>query len=195
MKKIIRQKLLHKRESLAPDVVLTKSQKIFDTLKTFPLYQNAKSIMMYIDFHNEVKTNHMISDLLLQKKNVLIPISIPATKEIILSQLLNPEKELIKSTYGILEPKKEYIRKRDPAILDLMVLPGIAFDLKGYRIGYGGGYYDRFLDQLQKTIPTIALAFDFQIIDTVPIESFDRPVDYIITETKILSCNMNDFIL
>lgn len=188
MKKIIRQKLLHKRESLAPDVVLTKSQKIFDTLKTFPLYQNAKSIMMYIDFHNEVKTNHMISDLLLQKKNVLIPISIPATKEIILSQLLNPEKELIKSTYGILEPKKEYIRKRDPAILDLMVLPGIAFDLKGYRIGYGGGYYDRFLDQLQKTIPTIALAFDFQIIDTVPIESFDRPVDYIITETKILSC-------
>ncbi|QEK11485.1 5-formyltetrahydrofolate cyclo-ligase [Crassaminicella thermophila] len=188
MKKIIREEILKKRKALSSNEITRKSDKIFHKLKTFPSYQNAENVMVYLDFRNEVKTNKIIDDLLEENKNVLIPISIPKTREMILSQLLDPKKELVKGTYGILEPKKEYIRKVNPEIVDLIIVPGVAFDPRGYRIGYGGGYYDRFLDKISKNVLSIALAFDLQIIDNIPNDSFDKPVDYIITETKIFSC-------
>ncbi|TCO73130.1 5-formyltetrahydrofolate cyclo-ligase [Marinisporobacter balticus] len=188
MKKNIRQEILKKREVLSLDQVDAKSQTIFHQLTTLDFYKSAKTVMIYIDFRNEVKTHCIIEDLLKSNKNVIIPISVPTTKEMILSQLLDPKEELVKGTYGILEPKERYIRKVDPAILDLIIIPGVAFDRKGYRIGYGGGYYDRFLDKISEATPSIALSFDLQIVDKVPNDSFDYPVDYIITETQILTC-------
>ncbi|MCT4604765.1 MAG: 5-formyltetrahydrofolate cyclo-ligase [Marinisporobacter sp.] len=187
-KKKLRQEILQKRKSLSKDLVSSKSKKIFQSLKTLELYQNAKNIMVYIDFRNEVKTNLIIDDLLRQNKEVCIPISVPQTKEMILSKLLDPKKELIKGTYGILEPKKEYIRKVNPDALDLIIVPGVAFDRYGYRIGYGGGYYDRFLDKLSKATPSIGIAFDLQIVQKVPKDFFDHPVDYIVTEKEIILC-------
>ncbi|QZY55788.1 5-formyltetrahydrofolate cyclo-ligase [Crassaminicella profunda] len=187
-KKKIRQKILESRKSLSNEMICLKSTNIFHKLKTLDLYKNAKNIMIYMDFRNEVKTHLIIKDLLSSNKNVILPISVPKTKEMILSKLLDPKEELTKGTYGILEPKKEYIRKVNKAILDLIIVPGVAFDREGYRIGYGGGYYDRFLDKLSKDIPSIGLAFDLQIIDQVPNDSFDYPVDFIITETQIFSC-------
>lgn len=144
--------------------------------------------MVYIDFRNEVETNLIIDDLLTQNKEVCIPISVPKTKEMILSKIINPQKELIKGTYGILEPKEEYIRKVDPDTLDLIIVPGVAFDKDGYRIGYGGGYYDRFLDKLSKATPSIGIAFDLQILHKVPKDFFDHPVDFIVTEKEIILC-------
>lgn len=188
MKKNIRDEILKKRKELSLDRINSKSQNIFHQLSTLDIYKKAKIVMVYIDFRNEVKTHFIIEDLLKSNKNVIIPISVPETKEMILSQLLNPKEELIKGTYGILEPKEEYIRKVDPAILDLIIMPGVAFDKRGYRVGYGGGYYDRFLDKLSKATPSIALSFDLQIVDKVPNDCFDYPVDTIITETQILTC-------
>jgi 5-formyltetrahydrofolate cyclo-ligase len=188
MKNKIRQEILEKRKLLSDEMISLKSKKIFHSLKTLPLYKNAKNVMVYIDFRNEVKTNLIIEDLLRSNKNVILPISVPKTKEMILSKLLDPKEELTKGTYGILEPKKEYIRKVNTDILDLIIVPGVVFDREGYRIGYGGGYYDRFLDKLSKDIPSIGLAFDLQIIHQVPNDSFDCPVDFVITETQIFSC-------
>lgn len=189
MKNEIRKQILEARKALSPEEVIAKSTKIFYRLQHFPLYQNARHVLAYIDFRNEVKTDLIIKDLLSSGKNVIIPVSIPETKEMMISQVLDPEKELAKGAYGILEPKKEFIRKVNPDDLDLILVPGVAFDVRGYRIGYGGGYYDRFFGQQIKKIPSVALAYDFQIIEAVPRDFFDHPVDYIITETRTIACN------
>lgn len=189
MKNTIRKEILYKRNELSMDDLMTKSKTIFRKLKTSPLYQNAQNIMIYIDFRNEVKTDLIIKDLLNDHKKVIVPISIPKTKGMLLSRLIDPKKELAKGTYGVLEPKKEYIRKVNPDILDLIIVPGVAFDNRGYRIGYGAGYYDRFFDKLSKDIPSIAICFDLQIVDKVPNDPFDLAVDYILTETQSIKCS------
>jgi len=188
MKKEIRKQILAKREALSHEEVLEKSQIIFQKLKKMPLYIHAHNVMVYIDFRKEVKTDQIIGDLLKSGKKVMIPLTVPKTKEMIPSELLNPETELEKTKFGVLEPKEQYIRKRDPNILDLIIVPGVAFSLQGYRIGYGAGYYDRFFSGLEKNIPSIGLAFDLQIVDSFPFEPHDLKVDFILTETQILSC-------
>ena len=189
MKKTIRQEILQKRKLLSQEELLSKSKTIFQSIKNLSIYQAAQNVMLYIDFRNEVKTGFIMEDLLTRSKGTVVPISVIGTREMILSQVLDPEKELARSSYGILEPKPEYIRKINPAILDLVIVPGIAFDSEGYRIGYGGGYYDYFFSTMERPIVSIALAFDLQIIETVPKEDYDRPVDYIITESRIIDCS------
>ncbi|MFZ5969729.1 MAG: 5-formyltetrahydrofolate cyclo-ligase [Bacillota bacterium] len=188
MKNTLRKEILEKRKAMSETEIATKSDLIFSKLKTLELYKHAVVVMVYLDFRNEVQTQLIIKDLLSSGKKAIIPISVPETKHMILSQLMDPEVELTEGTYGILEPKKEFIREVDKNTLDLILVPGVVFDRKGYRIGYGGGYYDRFLDSLTKTVPSIALAFDLQVIDEVPHDFHDYPVSYIVTETEVSTC-------
>lgn len=188
MKREIRKKILAKREALSHKEILEKSQMIFQKLKKMPLYNHAENVMIYMDFRNEVKTDQIIHDLRESGKKVMIPLTVPKTKEMIPSELLNPEIELEKTKFGVLEPKKQYIRERNPNILDLIIVPCVAFSLQGYRIGYGAGYYDRFFSSLENPIPSVGLAFDLQIIDSFPSEPHDLKVDFILTETQMISC-------
>ncbi|MDF2546417.1 MAG: 5-formyltetrahydrofolate cyclo-ligase [Anaerosolibacter sp.] len=188
MKNQIRKEKLNMRSTLTDEELQQKSFNIFQKLKNFPLVQEAKNISVYVDFRNEVKTDQIIQHFLSVGKKVMVPISIPSTKQLLFSQLIDPEKDLIPGNYGILEPRQDAIRIVDPDCLDLILVPGVAFDLQGYRIGYGGGYYDRFFSQQKKRISAIALAFDLQIAEALPSEPFDHPVDYIITETRIITC-------
>jgi 5-formyltetrahydrofolate cyclo-ligase len=176
------------RKTLTDEELQQKSFNIFLQLKNFPLVQEAKNISIYVDFRNEVKTDQMILHFLSVGKNIMVPISVPSTKQMLFSQIFDPEKDLIPGNYGIMEPRQDAIRIVDPDCLDLILVPGVAFDLQGYRIGYGGGYYDRFFSQQKKRISAIALAFDLQIVEDLPKEPFDHPVDYIITETHIIPC-------
>ena len=188
MKKEIRQEIIGKRKNLTNEEVFEKSHLIFNNLKTLSLYENAKSVLLYMDFNNEVKTKFILDDLIGSKRTAVIPISVPRSLNMILSQVVNPEIELARSSYGILEPKPEYIREVDAKILDLVIVPGIAFDPEGYRIGYGGGYYDYFFGNAGEGIPSVAIAFDLQLIEEAPRDSYDRPVDFIVTESRIIEC-------
>ncbi|RKD30087.1 5-formyltetrahydrofolate cyclo-ligase [Thermohalobacter berrensis] len=190
-KQKIRNEILTKRKNLSEKDIINKSKKICDLFLSTVLFKKSKNIMAYVDFRNEVKTEHIIKTALSKGKNIFIPITITKTKELLLSQLKDYDNELTKGTYGILEPKEEYIRKSDPDLLDLIIVPGVAFDKRGYRIGYGGGYYDRFLGKLNKEIPKIALAFDVQIVPKIIPDKFDIPVDFIITENAIINCTEN----
>ncbi|MBP2031753.1 5,10-methenyltetrahydrofolate synthetase [Clostridium algifaecis] len=88
--------------------------------------------------------------------------------------------ELVPGAYNILEPESTEF-KVDEKSIDLSYIPGVAFDSSGGRIGYGGGYYDRFLQKLEKNSKKIALCYDFQVLDTVPTETHDIMIDSIIT--------------
>ncbi len=184
----MRKSILEKRKSMMKNKVKEKSCKIFKHLISTEYYNKAQAIMVYIDFRNEVSTEELIKHSIMENKKVIIPISIVETKELLLSQLYNYDTELTKGSYGILEPKKEFVRKVSPQIIDLVLIPGVCFDRRGYRIGYGGGYYDRFLCNLRNNVAKIALAFDLQLVEKVPYDTHDIPVDHIITENDIINC-------
>lgn len=187
-KNTVRKDILNSRMSMSKDEVYSKSKEIEKRLFECNFFDSSSFLMAYVDFRNEVKTEDIIKKSLTLGKKVAVPISVPSTKELIVSQVKDFDKELEIGHYNILEPKKEYIRNTDPSIIDLILVPGVAFDRRGYRIGYGAGYYDRFFNKLNKNVPKVALAFDIQIVENIPQGYYDIPVDYIITEKEIISC-------
>lgn len=184
----MRKAILERRESISQEHVISNSQKILSTLNTLTEYQNAKNIMLFLSFQKEVMTPPIITELFQQKKRVFIPVTVPKTKALIVSELFNMEEDLEIGNFGVLEPKKEALRPFSKDLLDLILVPGVAFDTRGYRIGYGAGYYDRFLPTLPKGTPTIALAHEIQMVERVENDHYDFPVDMIITEERLIHC-------
>ena len=185
-KKIIRDNILKKRKLLPEDIRAIYSTSITDKLLNSKYYKEANTIMCFISFSDEVDTHPFIKKAIKDGKNIVVPITFPENKELKPS-LIKDFKELELGYYNILTPKKEYERFIDPKEIDLIIVPGVAFKENGYRIGYGGGYYDRFLLKIPNT-PTIAIGFSLQIVKDIPIDSFDIPVDYIYTEESIINC-------
>lgn len=181
MKKIIRKEIIKNRKALSQDQVITFSQQIFDKLKKEGLLNQANTLL-YMDFRNEVKTQEMIKEILKSQAYVLLP-RVDGDKLSIhkISQL----KDLVLSDYGILEPNP-LSETVDYKTIELILAPGVAFDEKGFRLGYGGGFYDRLLSQKRKEVQVIALAFECQMIEAVPTEPHDYQMDMIVTEKRLI---------
>lgn len=186
MKKDMREALLAKRKQLTNEEIIYKSKSIFNRLSSTDIYQKASKVMLYISFRNEVLTREIIDDLLRRGKRVFIPITVPATKAIIVSELKDPDEDLQTGNFGVLEPKYDAVREVEANILDLVLVPGVGFDEEGYRIGYGAGYYDRFLPRISPAVPTVGLAFEAQMVDRLPRDEYDFPVQYVLTEDRLI---------
>ena len=138
--------------------------------------------MVYISFGGEVMTRPIIERSWALGKEVVIPVC-QKERGMIVPSLLYSFDELEPKTMGILEPISDKLREVDPQSIDLCLVPGIAFDYYGNRIGFGAGYYDRFLPLLKPTAPKVALAHSFQLtVSPLPTNPNDIPVDFIITE-------------
>ncbi|QUH18732.1 5-formyltetrahydrofolate cyclo-ligase [Alkaliphilus sp. B6464] len=192
MKKEIRKNILQGKDTFSNKMVREKSLAMMDTLSKIDFYKNANNVMLYISFGKEVTMKPIIDDLQNREKRVFIPVTVPATKALIVSELKSYEDDLVVGHFGIMESKEEALRPVEPSILDLVIVPGVAFDKNGYRIGYGGGYYDRFLPRLPEKTTTISLAFEMQLIDKVPTSQYDLPVQYIITEEQFIKCKKDN---
>lgn len=186
LKKQLRKEVLERRKAISYEIIQDNSSKIHNKLKALDQYQGAQCIMLYLSFKNEVRTQEIITELFSKGRRVFIPVTVHKTKELIVSELLDLENDLEVGNFGVLEPKKEALRPVSPEIIDLVLVPGVAFDQRGYRIGYGAGYYDRFLPKLKKGTPTMALAHEVQMIEHVPNEDFDISVQYILTHDRFL---------
>lgn len=183
-KEYVRSQLLNKRKSMPIDEVYKKSKIIQKKLEEDPLFQKSSNILFYVSYGHEVFTHNLIKKSLQTKKNVLVPRS--NTKTFTIDPIIiNDWKNLMKGTYGILEPSKQdnHISHN----IDLIILPGIGFDAQGNRLGHGKGYYDRLIIETSQ-VKSIALAYDFQIIKSIPNEVHDKQVDRIITEKQIIFC-------
>lgn len=187
-KEILRKQFLAKRSKLPNKDAEEKSNIITNKLLDLQIYKNSSFIMSYIAFRKEVRTKKFIKHSISNGKRVGVPITVHKTKELIVSELKDFDNELVIGYYNILTPKSQYIRRVSPSIVDLVIVPGAVFDKDGYRIGYGGGYYDRFLKKLNKDAVTIGFAYDFQLVDSLPRSKYDIPVDYILTEKQLISC-------
>ena len=198
-KKEARKNTILLRDSLNRDDIESKSDAIQKKLWNVIEKLGLKSIMFYIAFGSEVRTQESISKALNNDRIVIVPVCInnpPSDKSAILdrellpSRLLDLQSEVEEGTFHVLEPKPEFRRPFPPENIDLVVVPGVAFDEKCYRIGYGAGYYDRFLPKCKNAF-SIALAFDIQIVEDAFSASWDVPVDCIITETRIINNGKN----
>src|SRR3989338_647774 len=186
MKHSIRQQILEKRDCLSKEEVTEKSQKIIENLKATKEYRTSSLILFYVSFNNEVSTIGLIRELLKTKeKKVLVPY-VEKNNPLLQVSLLENFNDLEKGKYNILEPRKDKIKKTDVKKIGIVLVPGIAFDKKGHRIGYGHGYYDRFLNTLGSGTKKIGLAYDFQVVDSVTKEKHDVVLNIVISE-KILA--------
>ncbi|MDB5310043.1 MAG: 5-formyltetrahydrofolate cyclo-ligase [Gemmataceae bacterium] len=165
------------------------SRGICATFMALPAYPSARTVMWYVDAGSEVRTRHTLPEALTHGKRVVVPWCVIETNELELF-LLEDMSELVEGAYKILEPKTELrqlpTKKVQPEELDLVMVPGTAFDPRGGRMGQGKGYYDRLLARARPDAPLVALAFDCQIFDEIPVAPHDVSMDTVLTETRVI---------
>lgn len=187
-KKALRKKIISLRDQLLPEEITAKSSLIAAGLYNLQAYRDAGAVMFFITFGTEVDTRPMVEETIKRGKLALAPKALPETRELIPSRVLDWDSDLVPGAYNIPEPGEDTLRPVKPETIDLLIVPGVAFDLKGNRLGYGGGYYDRFFPLLKKQTPLVALVFDLQILPEIPVDEWDRRVDIIITEKRVIDC-------
>lgn len=180
-KQEIREKILNMRRGLTSKYIEDESAKIYERLTEGKYFTNAKQVLSYSDFDNEVKTAALTGWLMFHGFRICLPCIYQ--KKIFAADIKSAGLEL--SKFGIAQPKYEEASFIQPEDLDVIIIPGIAFDRGGRRIGFGCGYYDRFLKRAKKA-KKIALAYDFQIVEKIPSEPHDVPMDMIVTPDGVL---------
>lgn len=182
-KATIRKEVLAKQAGLSKAERKRRSSRISAKLFLCPEFKRAKVIMFYVSKEGEVDTSEMIKAALKSGKEVLVPVTLRKERKLIPSRLIDYDKELGSGPYGIPQPKAEFIRPVEPDQIDLILVPGLAFDKSGNRLGRGAGYYDRFLLLLKvpKETTKIGLAFSFQVLPSLPKKYHDLPVDKVLS--------------
>jgi 5-formyltetrahydrofolate cyclo-ligase len=168
------------------DELAEKTSLIENRLFDFANFLEAKIALLYIENPNEVKSAEIIRRTFDQNKIVVLPLVKTDTKKFKLFKIDDFAKDLKPGQNGILQPDPGRCRTVPIDCIDIAIIPGIAFDEKGGRIGSGDGYYDRLIPHLPVTTRKVALALDYQIIPQVPIDSHDKHVDIIITDKRII---------
>ncbi len=160
------------------------NDRIKVNLFSMPEFMDSRTVMFYASKENEVDTHAMIMDAINIGKRVVVPYVLKEGKEIIPLEIKSYE-DLRPGSFGVMEPRREYCREVSPEEIDVVIVPGIAFDKKGDRLGYGMGFYDRFLSKAAKA-QHIGLAYEFQILDHMDSEGHDVRVGSIVTEKRVL---------
>ena len=156
-----------------------KSEAVRRKLSRLAVFRSAKAVLCYVSLPYEVETGSLIMQMLEHGKRVVVPRV--HQERLILSELRSFEEDLAPVSFGVREPKLAATRPVRPDALDLVLVPGLAFDRRGHRLGHGRGYFDRLLERLPKTIPTVGLCFRFQLFDCLPTDPHDQPVQRVLT--------------
>lgn len=166
------------------------SRTICDKFMALPAYAAAKTVMWYVDAGSEVRTRNTLPIALTHGKRVVVPWCVVETNTLELFWLEDMS-ELVEGAYKILEPRTELralpTKIVRPEELDLVMVPGTAFDPQGARMGQGKGYYDRLLGSARGNAPLVGMAFDCQIFDEIPVASHDVFMDMVLTESRTLN--------
>ncbi len=172
--------------SLASDVLEANTRVIENRLFEFANFLESKIVMLYVNTENEVATGTIIKRAYDFNKIVVLPAFDTAKSQMKLMKVDNPDKDLVIGPRGILEPNPAKCKPVPLDSIDIAIVPGIAMDEKGGRIGSGDGYYDRVIPDLPMTTRKVGLVFEGQLIPQVPMESHDKHVDIIITEKRVI---------
>ena len=185
-KKSLRKQVMTLRSQFPTSERAEAERIIFDLVTQLPEFQTAITISSFVSFGDEISMTRLNSYILSLNKTLVLPYIDPKTKTMLFYKV-DDLSALVQNTFGILEPNPSIHRLVDYNAIDCVLTPGVAFDAHGYRLGYGGGFYDRFFSQIEKTIPKIGIAFELQKVSTLPVESYDHPIHKLITEKGIVS--------
>lgn len=180
-KKALRASIKQKRRALSIEYRQQASRKMQAELTRLPCYQAAEYIMLYMAMQDEVQLDELIAMVLKDGKKAVIPLVTGAG--LMEAVELSDMADLVPDKYGIKTVSEEKRRLIAPDKIDLIIVPGVAFDKAGHRLGMGGGFYDRFMLRASRAVRA-ALAYDCQLLVAVPAEVHDLTVDYIITEKQ-----------
>ncbi len=181
-KSFIRKKILNLLRSQKEEDRFKKSRGILKKLFAMREVKQARTILFYASFDGEVETFEMIKQAQRLGKKIALPAIIKDQKKIVPALIENLEDDLQIGPYGIKEPKDVCVRFVGLEQIDLILVPGIAFDKKNNRLGRGQGYYDRFLSTVPASIPAFGLAFDFQIVECLP-----RPQKHDVKVSRVIT--------
>ena len=189
-RKALRRSALELRDTLSEEALQEKSSSATRNLLSLASVRKAEVIFVYMHFRSEVRTREFIEGCLLASKVIAVPVTLPEVSQIKAVQITDPENDVEPGYCLIPEPKNDIIDDKtvDPGQIDIVVVPGSVFDAQGGRLGYGGGFYDRFLSERAPRAIRIGLAYELQMTDEVPTESHDQFMDYVVTEKKIYTC-------
>jgi 5-formyltetrahydrofolate cyclo-ligase len=185
MKGEIRKAVLQKRDAIPAVVKRQKDALIREQVLSIPEFASAKTVVFYAAFRSEVETQTLMEESLREGKRVVLPKVNREGHSLMLYEVKNMD-ELTPGYMGIPEPPQTDERRVDIDDADLVVVPGAGFDFTGNRLGYGAGYYDSLLSQRKKKIPVIAVAYEEQIVDSIPAEKHDVEVDMIVTDKRMI---------
>ena len=176
MKHKIRTHIKDKLKSHSELAKSLKSDIIRDRLFNEEVFKKAGVVMFYVSLKDEVSTLSMIDEALKAGKRVCVPVILKEEKRLIAGEIKDRKKDLEKQHFGIYQPAEGRVKEVPLDDIDLVIVPGVAFDKNNVRLGRGHGYYDRFLCAVPNSTKTIGLAFDFQVVNSLPKDSHDIPV-------------------
>ncbi len=183
-KKKMREVILRQRDAMSPSARTSTSRVILEKICALPQYGNAKVVLTYMGFGTEIETQPFFERVIADGKIVVLPRVDRASQTLILHSARGMS-ELMTSKYGILEPGTDAPIVAVTSV-DFVLMPGVAFDRNGNRLGYGRGYYDKLMSTANPALAGVAAGFSCQIVDKVPIGPHDKKVDCIITENEII---------
>ena len=179
MKAELRKQVLQEMKAIPREQKQAMDQALTDQFLKHPFCQEAKVIATYLSFPHEFQTQELIEQALRDCKKVLIPKTYPKGR---MDFVVYDPQQLVKTSFGLLEPQGD-LEVVDASQIDLIHVPGLAFTTKGYRIGYGGGYYDRYLEYFSGH--TLSTVYRYQVQDFIP-ENHDIPVQEVLIDERNL---------
>ncbi len=194
-KRNIRQWIRTVRRGLSEVERLADSRRVWERVVGLSCYQHARVVLGYMAFDHEVLTDGLMQQAMASGKQLVLPMVLGDRQDMALYVIEDLRCDVAPGYRGILEPQPQCTRAVAPDTLDLALIPGVAFDLRGGRLGFGAGFYDRLLSRLPQGTSTIGLAFDFQVIPRLPFEPHDMLLKAIVTEQRVIwgtSCPQGD---
>jgi 5-formyltetrahydrofolate cyclo-ligase len=182
----IRDAALKARKELSHEELLELSNAVMKNVISSSEYKNSKVVATYVAKRDEVKTEGIIRHSLKLGKRVLVPVSHPESTSLVFSEIRDHERELAPGHFGVPEPINQYLRPVPLNDADLILVPLIAWDDRGYRLGYGKGYFDSALAGAAVSSVTMGLGLEYQHVKKIPEEKHDVPLKAIATERRIV---------
>jgi 5-formyltetrahydrofolate cyclo-ligase len=186
--KKLKKQILCLRDTLRTERRQRYSSLITEQVLKMDLFQRAETVFVYVDFRSEVKTRSLIQTMFNLGKKVVVPVTMLDERDLLPVQITNLESDLCSGYASILEPV-ESIRSSNyvsPESIDVIIIPGSVFDERGGRMGYGGGFYDRFVSLKAPRAYRVGLCYELQVVPEAPLQDHDERMDTIVTEKRII---------
>ncbi len=184
----LRSQKLTLRDGLSVDARHEKSESMARHLAGLRSYQEADCILYFVNFRSEIATLPVIQQALTKGKTVGLPRTLLSPPSLLVYGVASLTRDLQPGYCNIPEPDPARCVELDPATLDVVIVPGSVFDKRGGRMGYGGGYYDRFLADCAPQAIRIGVCFEVQMVDLIPLQPHDQLLDFIVTEDCVYDC-------